>query len=122
MITMEGRLLNLGTVNSNGVMFAKDCKISHPKKVPVTWNFRRNPDSVIGNAEIFDDQSGLSCKVNLTNESLTDDEYFVGGYYEKVVKYQEGDILVADSCALKYMSIVLAPADKDLKIRKCKKD
>lgn len=70
MIKMEGRLLNLGTVDSCGRKFA------------------------------------------------TEDEYYVGGYYTNVKRHDENSICVIDACALRSMSIVLAPADKSLKIRK----
>lgn len=69
MVKMEGRLLNLGTVDSCGRKFAENCKITFSNKVPVYWNFDRdNPRSVIGNANIFRDDKGLACKVNLTTE------------------------------------------------------
>lgn len=120
MIVMEGRLLNLGTISSNNVKFAKDCKLIYPEKVPVTWNFGRDPNSIIGNAEIFRDNDGLFCKVQLTNEMFTDDEYFVGGYYDDVKMHKENSIDIVDACSLRLMSIVLAPADENLKIRRRK--
>ena len=117
MVKMEGRLLNLGTVDSCGRKFAKDCKIIFPNKLPVRWNFDRgDPRSVIGDANIFRDDKGLACEVNLTTDLLTEDEYYVGGYYTNVKKHDENSICVIDACTLRSMSIVLAPADKSLKI------
>ena len=119
MIKMEGRLLNLGTVDSCGRKFAKDCKIIFPSKVTVCWNFNHNdPNFVMGEAEIFRDSEGLSCKVNLTTELLTEDEYYVGGFYSNVKTHNEDSICVIDACTLRSMSIVLGPSDKSLKIRK----
>ena len=64
------------------------------------------------------DDKGLVCEVNLTTDLLTEDEYYVGGYYTNVKRHDENSICVIDACALRSMSIVLAPADKSLKIRK----
>lgn len=70
---MEGRLLNLGTVDSCGRKFAKDCKIIFPNKLPVCWNFDRgDPRSVIGDANIFRDDKGLACMEEKENELFTD--------------------------------------------------
>ena len=99
MIKMEGRLLNLGTVDSCGRKFAEDCKIT-------------------GDANIFRDDKGLACKVNLTTDLLTEDEYYVGGYYTNVKKHNEKSICIIDACTLRSMSIVPEPADKSLKIKK----
>lgn len=119
----EGRLLNLGTVDSMNRIFAKDCVLTVPDKVPVCWNFNSNDmSSVIGNAEIFRDEKGLSCKVNLTNEKLIDSEYFVGGYYTDVKLHKEGTKAVIDAARLVSMSITLGPSDKSLIIRKCKEE
>lgn len=119
MIKMEGRLLNLGTVDSCGRKFAEDCKITFSNKVPVYWNFDRgDPLSVIGNANIVRDDKGLACKVNLTTDLLTEDEYYVGGYYTNVKKHDEKSICIIDACVLRSMSIVPEPADKSLKIKK----
>ena len=99
---------------------AEDCKITFPNKVPVHWNFDRlyDPRPVIGDANIVRDDKGLVCEVNLTTDLLTEDEYYVGGYYTNVKRHDENSICVIDACALRSMSIVLAPADKSLKIRK----
>ncbi len=119
MIKMEGRLLNLGTVDSCGRKFAEDCKITFPNKVPVCWNFDQgDPCSVIGNADIFRDDKGLTCKVNLTTDLLTEDEYYVGGYYANVKRHNENSICVIDACTLRSMSIVPEPSDNNLKIKK----
>lgn len=120
MIKLEGRLLNLGTIDSCGRKFAEDCKITFPHKVSVYWNFDRvDPRSVIGDANIFRDDKGLACEVCLTTDLLTEDEYYVGGFYTNVKQHTEDYICVIDACTLRYMSIVLGPSDKNLKIRKC---
>ena len=82
------------------------------------WNFDRlyDPRPVIGDANIVRDDKGLVCEVNLTTDLLTEDEYYVGGYYTNVKKHDENSICVIDACTLRSMSIVLAPADKSLKI------
>lgn len=119
----KGRLLNLGTVDTMGRTFAKDCEITFPDKVPVCWNFNNNdPNSVIGKAEIFQDDEGLGCKVQLTSDDLTEDEYYVGGYYTGVKMHKEGGTTVIDAATLGSMSVVLAPSDKSLIIRKCEEE
>lgn len=125
MIKMEGRLLNLEKTDTMKRKFAKGCEITFPNKVPAYLIFNDNdPTSVIGNAEIIRDDEGLACKVNLINinENLIKEEYYVGGYYTSVKKHDDKGLTVIDAATLRSMSIVSAPSDKSLIIRKCKEE
>lgn len=104
----EGRLLNLETVDLCKRKFAKDCEITFPEKIPVIYDFNKDPVWVLGHADISKDEKGLSCKVtpNLGSTSFDNDEYFVGGCYEVKKSHTEGDVKVIDSCRLVSMSIV----------------
>lgn len=35
----EGRLLKVGSINSQGVKFSEDCKIDFSETVPIVWNY-----------------------------------------------------------------------------------
>ena len=95
MIKLEGRLLNLDSVDICGRKWAKDCKISFPDKVPVldNFNYDRPP---LGSAEIIKDDCGLSCKVTLPDEFRIQDEYYVGGCYWISESHMEASTEVID--------------------------
>lgn len=123
MIEMKGQLLVFDEVDVNGRKFAKDCKIIFPEKIPVCLEFRySDPNSVIGHSEITRDDNGLSCKVSLNTNSMTEDQYYVGGFYTNLKHHKEGPINVIDKCTLRCMSIVKEPAHKSLKIMRDLKD
>ena len=93
MIKMEGRLLNLGSVDSCGRKFAEDCKITFPNKVPVYRNFNQSdPRFVIGNADILRDEKGLTCRVELTTDLLTEDEYYVASVMQRIPDEDEDGV------------------------------
>ena len=102
MVKIEGRLLKLGTADICGRMFSKDCKISFPNKVPITINFKNDPDKIVGHGEIIKDDKGL--KVLATLES-----------------HDEQSMHIIDKCKLVSMDLVDSPADKDLVIRRVDK-
>lgn len=119
MITLEGRLLNLDSVDVCGRKWAKDRKISFPDKLVVLDNFHYDRPP-LGSAEIIKDECGLSCKVALPDEFRIQDEYYVGGYYHSVESHMEASTRVITSCKLVGMSLIPedAVADKNLKIRR----
>lgn len=123
MIKFEGRLLNLDHVDICGRKWAKDCEISFPDKVPVLDNFRLDIPP-LGNAEISEDDDGLSCIVMLPDAFALSDEYYVGGLYHDVEHHTEVSIEVIDSCRLTGVSLVPEDrtADPDLKIRRVEND
>lgn len=117
----EGRLLKLGTVDVCQRKFSKDCEISFPNKVPITINFSRDPDKVIGYGHIIKDNKGFKVSVEEFREDFNDPEYNVGGFYINVKSHDESGILVIDECKLESASIVFDPTDKDLVIRRIDK-
>lgn len=122
-LKFEGQLLNFDTVDKCSRRFAKDCTVTFPEKIPVTYNF--NPDEIIGFANISKSEDGLDCEVTLFNaDILPENEHFVGGYYTGVKKHIEDDITVVDSGRLVSMSIVPKRnvADENLKIRRVEDD
>ena len=69
LIKLEGRILLFDTVNKNGDIFPKDCKIDIPEKVPLTWDF--NHEKVIGFANATKDDKGLVVKAEtFSNEMI----------------------------------------------------
>ena len=54
---LKGRLLLFDTINIDNDVFPKDCKISIPEKIPLTYKFSH--DKVIGFAEVTRDDIGL---------------------------------------------------------------
>lgn len=54
-------------------------------------------------------------------EDFNDPEYNVGGFYTNVKSHDESGILVIDECKLESASIVFAPSDKDLVMRRIDK-
>lgn len=119
MIKLEGRLLNLDSVDRCGRKWTKNCKISFPDKVPVLDNFRYDRPP-LGSAEIIKDDCGLSCKVVLPDEFCIQDEYYVGGGYCISESHMEVSTRVITSCELVDMSLIPedAVADKNLKVRR----
>ena len=116
----KGRLLRLGTVDKCGRMWSKDCKITFPKKVQVAYDFNIDPEFPYGVADITQDDDGLNCNVTpIDPVSLPGDEYFVGGYYDKVKTHFEDSIEIIDSCHLVGMSVIPenSVADEQLKIK-----
>ena len=52
------------TVNKNRDIFPKDCEITIPEKLPLTWQCHHQ--EVIGMAEVIKDDLGLIAKVEIT--------------------------------------------------------
>ena len=70
---LEGRILLFDTVNGSRDIFAKDCKIDIPEKVPLTWNF--DHEKVIGFAKVIKDDKGLVARAKIMpNEHFSEKE------------------------------------------------
>lgn len=115
---MKGRLLNFGRVDCCGRMFSGNCKISFPNEVPITINFEKNSDDIIGYGKITKDDTGLEVDAEIIRDDFNEPEYNVGGFYTNVKSHYEPGILVIDECKLISASLVYSPADKDLVIRR----
>ena len=118
---LEGRILLFDTVNLNKDIFPKDCKITIPEKLPLTWQFdQRKP---IGFAEVSKDDKGLVATaetfpddyigVKDIREILTDGKIGAGGYYNKVKRHNEGNLTVIDEATLRAIGLVLAPVREE---------
>ena len=65
---LEGRILLFDTVNRNGDIFPKDCKINIPEKVPLTWDF--NHKEIIGFAKVTKDNKGLVARAETFSNKM----------------------------------------------------
>ena len=123
-IKMSGRLLIFDKISKNEVVFPKDCELSYPEKVPVTWEFNTvDPGAVKGFAVVKKDERGLLCVVELTNferdvlQKCFHDELPIGGYYQPVETHNENGLRVVDKATLRMIGITLEPADDELKMK-----
>ena len=118
---LEGRILLFDTVNKNRDIFSKDCKITIPEKIPLTWEFHHY--EVLGNAEAIKDDLGLIAKAEITpnahikeedlNSIFENGKFGVGGYYNKLKKHDDGSFVIIDEATLRRVSLVLAPVHEE---------
>ena len=118
---LEGRILLFDTVNKNRDIVPKNCEITIPEKLPLTWQFHHQ--EVIGMAEVIKDDLGLIAKVEITPNAHIKEEdlksifengkFGVGGYYNKVKKHDTGSFIIIDKATLRSVSLVLAPAHEE---------
>lgn len=116
----EGRLLKVGTEDKVRRKFVDDCKLEFAEKIPVCYNFDFT-SPVLGHADVSRDEDGLLCKLTLSDiNAFSDDEYFVGGYYDRVKRHIENGVIIIDSARLVSVSIVPehGVADENLKVRR----
>lgn len=121
MIKMTGKILIFDKPTKNGDMISKDCKITLPETVPVTWEFQRTcPGDVIGTAIVAKQPDCVTCDIKLhkfDREFLRDqnDEIGIGGYYDQVSFHMENEIKVVDKARLRMVGVTLMPVDDELK-------
>ena len=118
---LEGRILLFNTVNKNGDMFSKDCKIDIPEKVPLTWNFNR--EQIIGFANVTKDDKGLVARAEtFSNEMIgvedlssifKDGKIGAGGYYTNVKMHINRSPIVVDKAKLSEVALVLDPVNEE---------
>lgn len=118
---LEGRILLFDTVSKNRDIFPKDCKITIPEKLPLTWQFHHQ--EVIGICEVIKDDLGLIAKAETTPNThakeedlksiFEDGKFGVGGYYNKVKKHDDGSFIIIDEATLRSVSLVLAPVHEE---------
>ena len=118
---LQGRILLFDKINLNRDIFPKDCKLTIPEKVPLTWNFDRN--GPIGVAEVTSDDIGLVATaetfsneqigVNDIRDVLTDGKIGAGGYYTGVKKREENDVIIIDEARLAAVGLTLAPVREE---------
>ena len=109
---LKGRILLFDTVNCNRDIFPKDCKITFPAKIPLTWNFQH--EKVIGFAEVTRDNKGLIATAEIftddyIREILTDGKIGAGGFFISVKKQDVDSLIVVHEARLVEVALVLAP-------------
>ena len=108
LIKMTGKILEIGKVDKCKRMFAEDCEITYPDKIPVTLGFSFNdPQNVIGNCEVIKTKDGLTAKATIYNSDvLYADKVYVGGYYNKVKKEEIDRITIVNKASLKALAVL----------------
>lgn len=118
---LKGRILLFDEVNRNMDIFREDCKITIPERIPLTWNLDRTRP--IGTAEITRDDKGLIVTAETFSddfigvydirEIFTDGKFGAGGYYNKVKKHNEGNLIVIEEANIVTVGLVLAPVREE---------
>lgn len=118
---LEGRILLFDTVNKNRDIFPKDCKITIPEKIPLTWDFHH--DQILGIAEVIRDDLGLIAKAEIISNAYIKEEDLksifengkigAGGFYNRVKKHNDGSFIVVDEATLCSVALVLAPVHEE---------
>lgn len=118
---LEGRILLFDTVNKNRDIFPKDCKITIPEKIPLTWDFHY--DQILGIAEVIRDDLGLIAKAEIISNAYIKEEDLksifengkigAGGFYNRVKKHNDGSFIVVDEATLCSVALVLAPVHEE---------
>lgn len=114
MIKLQGKILRFDSINNNGYIFPKNCKIDIPEKIPLLLDFDRG--NVIGICEVNQDSEGLTAKgvshLEEVKTILGQEKIGAGGYYNCVKFHNENGVKVIDKCKLQYVSMTLEPADE----------
>lgn len=121
MIKLEGRVLLFDVINQLSNKISKDCKLTVPEKVPLTWNFEH--DKPIGFATPIRDDKGIYATAEtFSNEYigikdirdiLTDGKIGVGGYYSINKRHNEGELDIIDEATLLEIVLTLAPVREE---------
>ena len=115
MIKLEGRVLLFNVVNQPADKFSKDCKLTIPEKVPLTWGFEHNKP--IGFALPFKDSDGIYATAETFSYEymgvLTGGKIGVGGYYRINKMHKEGELDIIDEAALLEIGLTLAPVREE---------
>ena len=124
-MTLEGRLLLFDSVSINNDIFAKDCELKNPEKVPLLWNFLF--DRAIGSCEVTRDEKGLLVKAVIFPEFenhvklvLDNNGIGVGGYYNCVKMHRDDQLTVVDKATLIAASLVLNPVREEYYLKEVK--
>lgn len=125
MIKLEGRVLLFDVINQLSNKISKDCKLTVPEKVPLTWNFEH--DKPIGFATPIRDDKGIYATAEtFSNEYigikdirdiLTDGKNGVGGYYSINKRHNEGELDIIDEATLLEIGLTLAPVREEYYFR-----
>ena len=107
-IKMAGKIMEIGKVDACKRMFAEECKITYPDKIPVTLGFNFNDSQkVIGNCEVIRTKDGLTAKATVYNSDiLYADKVYVGGYYNKVEMKEVDGITIVNKASLRALAVL----------------
>ena len=128
MIKYTGRLLNLGTVDKCGRIWADDCALEFPEKVPVIYKTIKKSILPIGIAEIFRDEKGLCCEVVFTDDIVErvlrcikePFDIYIGGEYVNCKFDNDGEHIIIHESRLTSVTIIPTNmvADENLKLER----
>lgn len=121
MIKMEGRVLLFDEVNSLSSITPKNCKLTVPEKIPLTWRFHH--DKPIGSVTPVVDDKGIYAiaEIFYSNDfgledvkaMLTDGKIGVGGYYKVEQSHTFGDTRIVDVATLLEVALTPSPVNKE---------
>lgn len=108
LIKMTGKIMEFGIVDKRKRMFAEDCEITYPDKIPVTLGFSFNgPQNIIGNCEVVRSKDCLTAKATIYNSDvLYADKVYVGGYYNKVKMEEVDGITIVNKASLRALAVL----------------
>ena len=121
MIKMEGRVLLFDEVNLLSSITPKNCKLTIPEKIPLTWRFEHSrpigfatpvvdDKGVYATAEVFyNDYIGIK----EIQDVLTDGKIGVGGYYKVEKVHTFGDKHIVDEATLLEVALTPSPVNKE---------
>lgn len=82
---LTGKILELGTIDKCNRMFAKDCEITYPERLPVAINYRfSDPDFVLRSDAVFMAKADINNTVESYDYLEKHGKLFVGGCYKPV--------------------------------------
>lgn len=118
MIKLEGRVLLFDVINKLSSKMPKDCKLTIPEKVPLTWNFEHGKP--IGFVIPIRDDKGIYAKAETfpneyidVGDILTDGQIGVGGCYRINKKHKEGELDIIDEATLLEIGLTLVPVREE---------
>lgn len=121
MIKMEGRVLLFDEVNSLSSITPKNCKLTIPEKIPLTWRFEHSKP--IGFATPVVDDNGIYATAKVfyndyigirdIQDVLTDGKIGVGGYYKVDEMHTFGDKRIIDAATLLEVALTPSPVNEE---------
>lgn len=91
---IEGYILKLDTLNINGHVYVKDCKISFPEKVPITLGFKPHRlENVVGYGKLIQKEDGIYVEGEITDAIFNNELITHMGLYATNVKQDENKVI-----------------------------
>lgn len=122
MIRMEGRVLLFDEVNSLSSITPKNCKLTVPEKIPLTWRFAHSKPigfvtpvvddkGIYGTAEIF--YNDYITGIKFFQDIMVDGKIGVGGYYKVDKVHTFGDTHIVDEATLLEVALTPSPVNEE---------